>query len=99
MRRMTAVALVALGMLLFAAIRPPRAEAVDIEESLIIAGATAGAAALIAFIAILASDKDEEPDFLAEAPRRPDRDPGMRLGFRAVRFCPPDHGNISLACW
>lgn len=99
MGRKTFAALIAAGVLMIGAMHPPRAEAIDIEESLIIAGASAGALALIAFIAILASSDDDEPDFLADAPRRRDREPGMRFGLQATRHCPPAGGNISLACW
>lgn len=99
--RKTLVVLVVLALLAVGALAPPRAEAgVDLEQSLIIAGATAGALALITFIAILASSDEDEPDFLTEA-KLPDRKdhPGIRFGFQATRSCPPVGGNISLACW
>lgn len=97
--RKTLVALIVLGTLLFGAIHPPRARAIDVEQSLIIAGASAGALALITFIAILGSSDDDEPDFLADVPRRRDREAGVRFGLQATRSCPPVGGNINLACW
>jgi len=97
--RRTLVALIVLGLLAVGVVSPQRAQAIDLEQSLIIAGATAGAVALIALIAILATDEDDVPDFLTQAPRRRDWDPGVQFGFEATRRCPPVGGNISLACW
>jgi hypothetical protein len=100
MGRKSLVALVVLVMLAIGAVDPPRAQAVDVEKTLIISGATAGALVLITFIAILASSDDDEPDFLSEMPRRrAAENRGMRFGFRATRSCPTVGGNISLACW
>jgi hypothetical protein len=100
MTRKTLVALIVLGMLLFGAIHPPRARAASFDTTpLIISLSIAGALGLITFIAILASSDDDEPNFLAEMPRRRGEDPGVRFGFQATRSCPPASGNISLACW
>jgi len=100
MGRKMLVALIVLGVLTVGVVHPPRVQAgIDFEQGLIIAGATAGAVALIAFIAILASSDDDVPDFLADGPRRRIVDPGVRFGFQATRWCPPVGGNISLACW
>jgi hypothetical protein len=78
---------------------PPARAGFDLEEGLIIAGATAGAVALIALIAILGSRDDDVPDFLTEPPKRRDLDPKVKIGFQATRDCPIVGGNISLACW
>jgi hypothetical protein len=94
------VGLMVLAMLMVAAIRPPRAEAKFDTTPLIISASVAGGLALIAFIAILLSSDDDEPDFLAEPSRR--RAPGDRrfhVGFPATRHCPVVGGNLSIACW
>lgn len=94
------VALIVLGMFVVGTANPPPAQAVDVEKTLIISGATAGAIALIAFIAILGSSDDDVPDFLTEMPRRRSSDDRrVHFGFQATRFCPVVGGNVSIACW
>jgi hypothetical protein len=101
MGRKMLVALIVLGVLTIGMVNPPRAEANiedGLKQGLIIAGATGGALILITLIAIFATRDDDEPDFLAEAPRRKDES-RLRVGFQATRTCPIVGGNISLACW
>ena len=99
MTRKTLVALIVLGMLLFGAIHPPRARAEFDTTPLIISLSIAGALGVITLIAILASSDDDEPDFLAEAPRRDADAGGIRFGLHPNRPCPPAGGNLSLVCW
>jgi hypothetical protein len=84
--------LVALGLTL---VLPARAKAgIDVTQSLIIAGASAGAVAAIYIIAILATGDDEPDDFQLQ-PGKPARPPAAVWGKR----CPPIDGTVPLVCW
>jgi hypothetical protein len=94
------VGLIVLGLVAVEAAQPCPVHAVDIEQSLIIAGASAGAIALVTFIAILASNDDDEPDFLTQATRRrAPEDRSVRFGLASPRACPTVGGNVSIVCW
>jgi hypothetical protein len=94
------VGLIVLGLVAVEAAHPSPVHAVDIEQSLIIAGASAGAIAVVTFIAILLSDDDDEPDFLRQAPRRRAPEDGrVRFGLASPRSCPTVGGNVSIVCW
>jgi hypothetical protein len=102
MGRKLIVALIVLGTLTAGLVHPPPARAAiddSLKQSLIISGATVGALALITLIAIMASSDDDEPDFLAEAPRRDAEHGGIRFGLQPNRPCPRAGGNVSLVCW
>lgn len=91
--------LVAIGLFLLVA-SAPRKAAADITDSLLISAYVAGGVAVIALIAILLADRDDEPDFyeLVEQSHLPGSHeeataPQVRIGCRA-----PD-GSPAIACW
>jgi hypothetical protein len=88
-------AVLVLAVFVLMLVLPARARAgIDVTQSLIIAGASAGAVAAIYIIAILATG-DDEPDDFQLVPGKPALPPAAVWGKR----CPPLDGTVPLVCW
>ena len=98
-RKKLIVALVALGVFLLAALtpRPAAAGSDTFTDPLLISAYVLGGVTVITLLAILLADR-EEPDFMRfTLPQRQAASRGSR--FRLATACPPQGGNLPLACW
>jgi hypothetical protein len=78
----------------------PRRAAADATDSLLISAYVAGGVAVIALIAILFAEREDEPDFyeLVEQGHRPRREEGAAAPAIVIGCRGPD-GSPALACW
>lgn len=99
MKRALVAAIVVIALVAGTFAVPRRASASSTTDSLLISAYVAGGVAVIALIAILFANRDDDPEYFEFVDLPTAKKEELRTGVRFAPHCSAANGDLPLACW